>query len=158
MTPETSYRTHAHTHARARAHTHTRTHARTHGRTDGRTHCTYGRTDALHAHTHAHRITEFTHADSKLHSITDIACADKHTPRLNPHVLMHKHKQRQLIVACPRVRAWVQTLRLRELGSALQRPEYGGDASRFAAAAGGSAVALVRLVLEKLPGFRDTIV
>jgi len=73
-------------------------------------------------------------------------------------VLTHKHKQRQLIVACPRVRACVQTLRLRELGSALQRPEYGGDASRFAAAAGGSAVALVRLVLEKLPGFRDTIV
>ena len=51
----------------------------------------------------------------------------------------------------------MQTLRLRELGAVLQRPEYGGDAARFAAAAGGSAVALVMLLLEKLPGFRDTV-
>ena len=40
----------------------------------------------------------------------------------------------------------------------LQRPEYEGQAAKFAASASGSAVALVRNVLEKLPGFRDTVV
>lgn len=48
-------------------------------------------------------------------------------------------------------------MRLRELGEVLLR-EFDGEAANFAVSAGGSAVALVRRVIEKLPGFRDTVV
>mmetsp|Transcript_10280 Transcript_10280/g.26343 ORF Transcript_10280/g.26343 Transcript_10280/m.26343 type:complete len:329 (+) Transcript_10280:43-1029(+) len=50
-----------------------------------------------------------------------------------------------------------RVLRLRELGEVLLR-EAGGEAARFAAQAKGSAVTLVRRIIECLPGFRDTAV
>ena len=48
-------------------------------------------------------------------------------------------------------------LRLQELGWVLER-DFGGRASNMATMAAGSAVALVRLIIEKLQGFRDTVV
>ena len=55
----------------------------------------------------------------------------------------------------PHIRGRVD--RLRELGSVLAR-DYDGSASNMVRAADHSAVALVRLVIEKLQGFRDTVV
>lgn len=47
--------------------------------------------------------------------------------------------------------------RLQELGSVLDK-EFGGLAANLVAAAKGSAVSLVRLILMYFPGFRDTVV
>ena len=50
-----------------------------------------------------------------------------------------------------------RVLRLQELGTVLER-DYNGLASNMSKSVGGSGVELVRLVIEKLPGFRDTVV
>jgi hypothetical protein len=50
-----------------------------------------------------------------------------------------------------------RVVRLQELGSVLEE-DYGGLAINMAAAADGSGEKLVRLVIEKVPGFRDTTI
>jgi hypothetical protein len=57
--------------------------------------------------------------------------------------------------ALPNISSRVQ--RLRELGYVLCA-DYDGSAANFAASANGSAVKLVSLIIEKFPGFRDTVI
>jgi len=75
--------------------------------------------------------------------------------------------QRLATLTSQQLAAWVpshtlpeveeRTTRLNELGMALQR-NFQGLAANMVAAAQGSAVALVSLVLQYIPGFRDTSV
>jgi hypothetical protein len=66
---------------------------------------------------------------------------------------------RQPLTLTSVIRTHIQTkvLRLRELGEVLHR-EFDGEAAKFSASASGSAVNLVQRVIEKLPGFRDTVI